>query len=331
MGLFIPHANLKISKGLTRVVKPVIHRLPPLGTIVTSVENFVFACYPFSIRRVNMASQPASDLKSTELTDKIIFYFVDHGLQILTAIVIMAVGVFIARWVGNLMKRWLTKKAFDEPVRGLIVRAVKLLIIGFIGVMALGQMGVQITPLIAGIGVAGVGASLAMQGLLGNLVAGLTIIFTKPFTIGEYIELLGVYGQVTDIELFSTTLLHTDNSRVVVPNRKIVGEILHNYGKIRQLDLSVGIAYGADLTVALSTVNAILQQNPRVLKDPAPVVGIAALGESYVSLAIKPWVSVDDFVLAQAEIYQAMIVRFREKQIEIPGPRREVRLFNQSS
>jgi len=278
-----------------------------------------------------MASQTASGMKSTELTDKIIFYFVDHGLQILTAIVIMGVGVFIARWVGNLMQRWLTKKAFDEPVRGLIVRAIKLLIIGFIGVMALGQMGVQITPLVAGIGVAGVGASLAMQGLLGNLVAGLTIIFTKPFTIGEYIELLGVYGQVTDIALFSTTLLHTDNSHVVVPNRKIVGEILHNYGKIRQLDLSVGIAYGADLTVALSTVNDILQQNPRVLKDPAPVVGIAALGESFVSLAIKPWVSVDDFVLAQAEIYQAVIVRFREKQIEIPGPRREVRLFNQSS
>jgi small conductance mechanosensitive channel len=270
-----------------------------------------------------MASQTASDMKSTELTDKIIFYFVDHGLQILTAIVIMGVGVFIARWVGNLMQRWLTKKTFDEPVRGLIVRAIKLLIIGFIGVMALGQMGVQITPLVAGIGVAGVGASLAMQGLLGNLVAGLTIIFTKPFTIGEYIELLGVYGQVTDIALFSTTLLHTDNSHVVVPNRKIVGEILHNYGKIRQLDLSVGIAYGADLTVALSTVNSILHQNPRVLKDPAPVVGIAALGESSVSLAIKPWVSVDDFVLAQAEIYQAVIVRFREKQIEIPGPRRK--------
>jgi small conductance mechanosensitive channel len=194
---------------------------------------------------------------------------------------------------------------------------------------ALDQMGVQITPLIAGIGVAGVGASLAMQGILGNLVAGLTIIFTKPYAIGEYIELLGVYGQVTSIELFSTTLLHTDNSRVIVPNRKIVGEILHNYGKIRQLDLSVGIAYGTDITVALSEVNAILQQNPRVLKDPAPVVGIAALAESCISLAIKPWVSVDDFVLAQAEIYQAVINSFRDKHIEISVPRREVRLLNQ--
>lgn len=276
----------------------------------------------------NSTASTAAGLKSTELTDKIIFYFVDHGLQILTAIVIMGVGVFIARWLGNLIHRWLRSKTFDEPVSNLIVKVIKLLIIVFIGIMALGQMGVQITPLIAGIGVAGVGASLAMQGILGNLVAGLTIIFTKPYAIGEYIELLGVYGQVTGIELFSTTLLHTDNSRVIVPNRKIVGEILHNYGKIRQLDLAVGIAYGTDITLALSEVNTILQQNPRVLKEPAPVVGIAALAESSISLAIKPWVSVDDFVLAQAELYQAVLKSFREKHIEIPVPRREVRLLN---
>jgi small conductance mechanosensitive channel len=148
----------------------------------------------------NLAKK-AAGATSPELTDKVIFYFVDHGMQILTAIVLMGAGVFIARWTGNLIHRWLRAKAFDEPVSNLIVKAVKLLIIGFIGVMALGQMGVQITPLIAGIGVAGIGASLAMQGILGNLVAGLTIIFSKPFTIGEYIELLGTYGQVTDIEL----------------------------------------------------------------------------------------------------------------------------------
>jgi len=278
-----------------------------------------------------MADQSASGIKTTELTDRIIFYFVDHGLQILTAIFIMGIGVLVARWIGNLVHRWLKSKSFDEPVSVLIVRIIKLLIVVFVGVMALGQMGVQITPLIAGIGVAGVGASLAMQGILGNLVAGLTIIFTKPFSIGEYIELLGVYGQVIEIELFSTTLLHMDNSRVTVPNRKIVGEILHNYGKIRQLDLSVGIAYKADLTTALSTVHDILKENRRVLTDLAPVVGIASLNETSILLAIKPWVKVEDFVFAQAEIYQSVLKAFQEKKIEIPGPRREVHLVNQSS
>ena len=142
----------------------------------------------------------AAGATSPELTEKVIFYFVDHGMQILTAIVLMGIGVVIARWAGNLIHRWLKSKAFDEPVSNLIAKVVKLLIIGLIGIMALGQMGVQITPLIAGIGVAGVGLSLAMQGVLGNLVAGLTIIFSKPFTIGEYIELLGAFGQVTDID-----------------------------------------------------------------------------------------------------------------------------------
>lgn len=265
---------------------------------------------------------------SPEMTDKIIFYIVDHGMQILTAIVLMGVGVFIARWVGNFIHRWLRSKDYDEPVSNLIVKVVKLLIVAFIGIMALGQMGVQITPLIAGIGVAGVGVSLAMQGVLANLVAGLTIIISKPFTIGEYIELLGVYGQVTDIDLFSTTLLHADNSHVIVPNRKIVGEILHNYGHIRQLDLSASIGYSVDLTLALSIVNTILQQNPRVLTEPVPVVGIAALNEASIALAIKPWVKVDDFVPAQVEIYQAVIESFRDRKIEVPIPRRDIRLLS---
>jgi len=277
-----------------------------------------------------MANQ-STGIQSPEVTEKIILYFVEHGMQILTAIVIMGMGLFIARWVGNVIHRWLRAKAFDEPVSALIVKIIKLLIIVSIGIMALGQMGVQITPLIAGIGVAGVGVSLAMQGVLGNLVAGLTIIFTKPFKIGEYIELLGVSGQVTKIELFSTTLLHTDNSHVVVPNRKIVGEILHNYGTVRQLNLSVGIAYGTDLSVALSAISSILGQNNRVLKEPAPNIGVAALGESFISLSIQPWVNVDDFVFAQSEIYRAVIERFQNEQIEIPEPRRAVRLINQPS
>ena len=275
-----------------------------------------------------MEDRSTSALGSPEFTDKIIGYFIEHGIQILTAIVLMVVGVVITRWIGNILERWLKQKAFDEPVTSLVVRAVKLLVMAFIGIMALGQMGIQITPLIAGIGVVGVGASLAMQGLLGNMVAGLTIIFTKPFGIGEYVEVAGVYGQVTDIALFSTTLLHADHSRVIVPNRKIVGEILHNYGKVRQLNLSVGVAYGTDISLALATAGAVLKENSRVLKKPDPVIGVAALGESCITLAINPWVNVEDFFDAQGEIYQSLLTSFQERKIEIPGPRTSVRLIN---
>ncbi len=261
--------------------------------------------------------------------DTVADFLIRYGFQIVGAFIILAIGALVARWLGRLTGRWLEKHQLEPPVRILIMRVVTLLVFALAVVLALDKFGVQIAPLIAGIGVAGVGIGLAMQGVLGNLVAGLTIIFTKPYRVGEYIELLGVYGQVTNIELFSTTLLHADHSRVVIPNRKIVGEIMHNCGKIRQLDLSVGVAYNTNLDQALGIVRAILAANPRVLKDPAPVVGISTLGDSCITISVKPWVAVPDYTMAQLEIYQAIVERFRASQIEIPFPQREVRLLNQ--
>jgi small conductance mechanosensitive channel len=258
----------------------------------------------------------------------IINFFVAYGIQIVGALIIIACGLIAARWLGNVVQRWLTRKELEPPVRSLIVRVVHLLVVGFALVMALEKFGVNIAALVAGIGVAGVGIGLAMQGVLSNLVAGLTIIFTKPFRIGDFVELVGVDGRVDTIELFSTTLVHADLSRVVIPNRKIVGEILHNYGTIRQLDLKVGVAYGTDLDRALSIIRDVVNRNARVLKNPAPVVGAAALADSSIVIAVKPWVALADYGPAQAEINQAILERYRENQIQIALPLREVRFLN---
>ena len=258
----------------------------------------------------------------------IINFFVAYGIQIVGALIIVACGLIAARWLGNVVQRWLTRKELEPPVRSLIVRVVQLLVLAFTLVMALEKFGVNIAALVAGIGVAGVGVGLAMQGVLGNLVAGLTIIFTKPFRIGDFVELVGVDGRVDTIELFSTTLVHADLSRVVIPNRKIVGEILHNYGTIRQLDLKVGVAYGTDLDRALSIIRDVLNRNARVLKNPAPVVGAAALADSSLVIAVKPWVAIADYGPAQAEVNQAIFERYRENQIAIALPQREVRFLN---
>jgi len=183
-------------------------------------------------------------------------------------------------------------------------------------------------PLVAGIGVVGVGLGLAMQGVLGNVVAGLTIIFTRPFRVGEYIDLLGEEGQVASIDLFTTTLTHPDRSRVVIPNRKIVGETLHNFGTIRQLDLTVRVAYDTNLTEALGAVREILNGHPAVLKDPAPFLGVTMLDDSAVKLAVKPWVAVANYQSAQVELYQAILERFRAAHLPVPFPQREVRMIN---
>jgi small conductance mechanosensitive channel len=271
---------------------------------------------------------PTDTLATIQTT--VINFFVEYGFKLLGAAIILIVGLLIARWAGKLLLNQLNKLDLEPPIRVLLVRVLKLLIISLTLVVAVQKLGVEVMPLVAGISVAGVGVGLATQGVLSNVVAGLTIIFTKPFRVGEYIEIVGVHGQVASIELFSTTLVHADKSRVVIPNRKIVGEILHNYAKVRQLDLVVGVSYDSDLSRVLATVREMLAQNPRVLKDPAPVVGVTLLAESSIHVAIKPWVSVDDYGPAQAELYQAIIDHFRARQIQVALPRREVRMVQGS-
>lgn len=261
-----------------------------------------------------------------EWKDRLIDFVIRYGFQAVGALAVLTAGVILAFLAGKFIDRRLARLSLEPPVRMLVVRILRMLILVFTLVIALGNFGVEVGPLVAGIGVVGVGAGLAMQGVLGNLVAGLTIIFTKPFRVGEHIELLGIRGDVVVIELFSTILMHPDRSRVVIPNRKIVGEILHNYGRIRQLDLSVGIAYTADVGAALAAVRDVLDANPKVLKDPAPVTGVSALGDSAVVLAVRPWVSAADYGAAQAELNLAILETFRARRIEIPFPQMDVRV-----
>ncbi|BCA56502.1 mechanosensitive ion channel protein [Nitrospira sp. KM1] len=255
-------------------------------------------------------------------------YAISYGFQVIGALVVLVVGIVVARWVGKLTQQWLERQDLEPPVRMLLVKVIQIVVVAFAGLAALGQLGVQIAPLLAGVGVAGLGVGLALQGVLSNVVAGLSIIFTKPYRVGEHISILGVHGDVQTISIFSTVLLHPDRSRVVIPNRKIVGEILHNFGTIRQLHLQVGVAYSTNLTQALTLVREILTRHPSVLKDPMPVIGVSQLGDSTVTIAIEPWTSISNYGAAQGELNQAVIERFREAHIDMPFPQREVRLLS---
>jgi small conductance mechanosensitive channel len=221
----------------------------------------------------------------------------------------------------------LSRIDLEPPVRQLLTRVTRILVIGLFLLMALQNLGVELLPLIAGLGVAGAGIALATQGVLSNMVAGLTIIFTKPYRVGEYIAVVGVEGEVETIALFNTALRHPDRSRIIVPNRKIVGEILHNYGRIRQSDVRVGVAYESDLGAALGVIRDLVRANPRVLPEPAPVIQVARLGESEVQIAIQPWVAVADFGAVTGELHLALVEGLRRRGISIPYPQREVRLI----
>ncbi|BCB27130.1 mechanosensitive ion channel protein MscS [Sulfurimicrobium lacus] len=249
------------------------------------------------------------------------------GPKLMVAIVILVAGYMVGRWVGRLIEGLLVRLKLESQVRDLLVRVARVLVLGLFAIMALQNLGIELLPLIAGLGVAGAGVALAMQGIIGNVAAGLTIIFTRPFHVGDYISISREEGEVLDISLFSTTLGHTDRSKVVIPNRKIVGEILHNYGRIRQLNIEVGIAYGTDVNVALQLIEKILRASSRVLQDPVPVFGVARLAESSVTISVTPWVTVSDYVVAVSEVNKAILETFREQNITMPLPQREVRML----
>lgn len=253
-----------------------------------------------------------------------------YGFQVLGAIIVLVAGLLVARWIGNVVRTWTLRQHIEPPVRMLLVRIVRVVVILLTVVVVLGNLGIQMSPFLAGIGVAGLGIGLALQGVLSNIVAGLTIIFTKPYRVGEYIDLAGEQGEVHMIDLFSTTLVHPDLSKVVIPNRKIVGEILHNYGIMRQLHLKVGVAYDTNLNDTLGLVRQVLERSAHVLKEPTPLVGISLLDESAIIISIRPWVKVDDYETAQAELYQEIVERFQDGRIAIPLPQREVRLVSGS-
>ncbi len=200
--------------------------------------------------------------------DLIIDLAIRYGFQVVGALVILFAGLLAAWWVGNAVERPLTRMALEPPMRRLMVRVVRVVVLLFALVIALDKFGFQIAPLVAGIGVAGLGIGIALQGVLSNVIAGLTIIFTKPFRVGEHIEIAGMKGDVHTIELFSTILVHPDQSRIIIPNRKIVGEILHNFGTMRQLHLSVAVPHGSDLAAVLALTREVVAANPRVLTSP---------------------------------------------------------------
>src|SRR5688572_6642066 len=286
------------------------------------------AAQPPRLRSIPMAA-PAETIDQIRTT--VIDLALKFGPKMLAALVILTIGYLVGRQVSRWLERALMHLEMEPPVRSLVVRIARVAISLLFVIMAIQNLGVELLPLIAGLGVAGAGIALAMQGLLSNLFAGLSIIFTRPFRVGEYIGIVGEEGRVETITLFQTTLSHPDRSLIVIPNRKIVGEILHNYGKIRQVDVTVGVAYDTELNQALTVIQEVLRESARVIQDMTPVIGVRLLADSSINIAVKPWVAVQDYGPAGGEINKSILEAFREHGIVIPYPQREVRLVQDAA
>jgi len=260
-------------------------------------------------------------------TDQLIDMGFKFGPKVLAALVILAAGWACGGWAARGSRRMMERLHLEPPVRALLQSGIRMGVLGLFAILALQNLGIELLPLVAGLGIAGAGIALALQGVLGNVVAGLTILFTRPFRVGEYISIAKEEGEVVDIKLFSTTLGHSDRSQVVIPNRKIVGEILHNYGRIRQVSIELVVAYHADLNATLAALERLVLDNPKVLRDPAPGIGVAKLTESGVMLAIKPWTALQDYGATTSELNRAIVALLSARKIAMPVALREIRML----
>ncbi|MEN8185257.1 MAG: mechanosensitive ion channel family protein, partial [Myxococcota bacterium] len=192
--------------------------------------------------------------------------------------------------------------------------------------VALSQLGIQIGPLLAGLGIAGFVLGFALQDTLSNFAAGAMILLYRPFDVGDLVEAAGVRGVVQRMTLVSTTILIMDNQTLIVPNNKIWGDVILNVTaqQVRRVDLVFGIGYGDDIDKADSVLRDILEKHPQVLDEPEPVVEVHNLGDSSVDFVVRPWVKTEDYWPVHWSITREVKQRFDREGISIPFPQQDV-------
>ncbi len=252
------------------------------------------------------------------------------GPRLLTALLILIAGVMVSRWLSRWLARGLSRIELEPPVRLLLGRIMWLLSMTLFFILALQNLGVELLPLIAGLGVAGAGLALATRVCSATWWPAFPSFSQSRSGSANTSRSWARKARSKAITLFNTTLGHIDRSRVVIPNRKITGEILHNFGQIRQLDVSVGVAYDSDISEALALIDEVLRNNSRVLSDPAAVVRTMQLGDWAVTIGVKPWVKVPDYGPATGEITRAILEVFRSHGVVMPVPQREIKMLGNS-
>jgi small conductance mechanosensitive channel len=203
-------------------------------------------------------------------------------------------------------------------------------LLAFVVVAALGQLGIQTTSFIAILGAAGLAIGLALQGSLANFAAGFLMIIFRPFKVGDFIEGAGVAGVVQAIQIFTTTLKTGDNKTIIIPNAKLSGDNIINYSaqETRRVDMTVGVAYDADLAKVKEVLNDILSKDERILSDPAPLVAVAELADSSVNLVARVWVNTADYWGVKFDATETIKNRFDAEGIGIPFPQRDIHIVS---
>ncbi len=264
-----------------------------------------------------------------EIYNLVVEFFVNYSFQIIGALIILLLGLWVAGKVSNWSLALMQRHNLDVTLSRFIASCVKILIVAMVAIVSLGKLGISVTPLIAMIGAVGLGAGLAIQGLLSNYSAGLTIVLTRPYVVGDTIQVQGVSGLVKEVHLSHTLLTNEDGVDISIPNKHVVGEIIHNSHANTLAEISIDIAYSADPEQAGDLLKSVLATfGDEICQDPAPQVGIEAFGESGITLGVRVWIPTERYYDLLYRINLALFNALKEAGVEIPFPQREVRLLN---
>lgn len=252
------------------------------------------------------------------------------GLKALIAIVIFYVGRMIARLITKGLRNLMQSQEVDKILETFVCNLVYWMLMTFIIIAAMSQLGIQTTSLIAVMAAGGLAVGLALQGALGNFAAGVLIVMFRPYRVGDYIEAAGIAGSVLQVQILTTMLKTGDNKLIVVPNGQIMSSIIINYSahKTRRIDMVIGVSYDDDIDKVRNTIRELIDADDRILKDPECLIAVSELADSSVNFTVRPWVNRADYSGVKFALTEAIKKRFDKDGISFPFPQQDVHLYN---
>lgn len=252
---------------------------------------------------------------------------IDGASSLLLAIVILIVGLFIANRVNKAVcETGARYEKLDDTLFRFLGSVAKYVILAFVGIAVLNQFGVQTASIIALLGAAGLAVGLALQGSLSNLAAGVMLLIFRPYKVNDFIDVAGRFGQVKEIDLFTTILQTFDNQQVIIPNSQIWGDqiINHSHHPIRGVDMMFGVAYKENTDEVRKVINSVLDAHPLILKDPQPFVQVKTLNDSSVDFLVRPYCEGENYFKVLFSVPEQIKKALDEADIEIPFPHRKI-------
>ncbi len=244
---------------------------------------------------------------------------IDYSPKLISAFLILFVGLYVIRVINRLMRRIMVKRELDPTLSKFLADILLWALRVLLFVTFISKLGIETSSFVAILGAMGLAVGLSLQGSLSNFAGGMLIIMFKPFKVGDTIEAQGIIGTVNEIQIFVTKLINANNQTIFVPNGSLSNGTIINYsieGK-RRADLTFSISYDSDLKKAKEIISTILKNNPKVLKTPESEVAVKNLTDSAIQLAVRPWAKNTDFGIVCSETLESCLLAFEVEGIDI--------------